>query len=376
MVTVNGNMMWLNLKSEGGSAAVVDVMIDGHLANSLACQLRTRNLGHKHGIITDSNVYAYGADLYDAMKDEGIDAYLIPPFEAGEASKSLKTCEEIIDRLDELKFGRDSVLIGVGGGVVTDMTGVIAANYARGIPLVLYPTTTAAQADAAIGGKTGVNSRAAKNRFGRIYQPKLICIDVMTLITLPERAYREGFAETIKHGIIQDADFFKYLQDNVDLILKRDLETLVYIAKQNVRIKGTVVEQDPNERGLRQILNYGHTIGHALETQLEYKGLMHGEAVSIGMMAEARMAIMMNHFSNEELAELESLFKRFGLPTVIPAEITEESILEKALLDKKARAGRTRYSLPEHKGKMCDFNGAYASEVPKEYVIAALQQTR
>ncbi len=380
MVTIDGDVIRLSLRNEAdGPILPVDVIVGRNLTFRIASDLKELKLGYRHGVFSDSNVLIKTPHvllLHTAMENAGLEARILH-FEEGEENKRLSSIDKIGVDMDAAGFGRDSVLVAVGGGVSTDMGGYIAATYCGGIPLILVPTSTAAQADAAIGGKTGVNSETAKNRWRRIYQPKRIYIDVETVLTLEDRPYREGFAETIKHGIIQDAEFFRYLQKNVNLILKRDLDVLTYIARKNVMIKGNVVEQDPTEKGLRQILNYGHTVGHALETLSKYVQFMHGEAVSIGMMVAGRIAIGMGYFSKEALLEQEDLLQKFGLPTVIPAEIKNEDIMKAVLLDKKARGGRVRYTLPYVLGEMCHFDKKYyTTEVDDAIVINALNQTR
>ncbi len=368
MVTIKDDVMRLELGKDS-----YDIVVGVNLFERAARELAELKYGFKHAIITDSNVKPYAEKLASALRNEGIKAHIFD-FPAGEENKQLATYETIGDQMDAEGFGRDSVVCCVGGGVVTDLGGFLAATYARGVPCVLFPTSTAAQADAAIGGKTGVNSKKAKNRYGQIQQPKRIYVDVATLETLPERSYREGIAEWVKHGVIRSADFFGFLEQNVDKILAKDRETLIYCAKENAIIKGTVVELDPEETALRQILNHGHTVGHVLE-QRKYGNLMHGEAVSIGLQAEGRMAIEMGFFSLEELAREEVLLKRFGQPTTIHSEISIDELKKATILDKKARQGKARYALAKHIGEMCDFKGGYATEVPDEFVLKALRET-
>ena len=371
VTTVSADTLRINLGED-----THDIVIGVNLAERMAQDLKEKNYGFKYAVITDSHVMREQVKpISNALRNAGLN-FDVFDFPEGEASKRWSTIESLDEQLAQKGYGRDSVLIAVGGGVTTDMVGLYASALCRGVPCILYPTSTAAQGDAAIGGKTGVNSRWAKNRFGDFKQPKGVYIDVATLKTLPNREYNEGAAEWVKHGEIRDAKYFGFLEQNVDAILARDEKTLIHIAKQNVLIKGTVVEQDEEEGGLRQILNRGHTIGHALESLSGYKKLLHGEAVSIGMYAEGLMAVEMGLYSSEDLARVEALLKRFGLPTRIPKEFPEEAILKAAVLDKKARGGHPRYALPRQIGEMCEFGGEYATRIPDEIVIKALREAR
>lgn len=371
MVLVTKDLVGLNLGKDS-----YEIVVGSNLFERAASELAERKFGFKHAIITDTNVRPlYAERLARFMKDAGIETHVFD-FPAGEENKKMSTVDSLADKMDSAGFGRDSVVVGVGGGVVTDLSGLLASLYARGIPCVLYPTSTAAQADAAIGGKTGVNTSKAKNRLGKIQQPKRIYNDVATLDTLSDRSYREGIAEWVKHGIIRNAHFFGFLECYYDKILEKNKEKLVYAAIENARIKGEVVESDPEEKDLRQILNYGHTIGHVLEQKSRYSLLMHGEAVSIGMQVEARIAIEMGHFSKEELERQEALLRKFGLPTKIPKDIPIDDIVGATVLDKKARQGVARYAIPERIGKMWEFEGKYAGIVDNETVLKALKETQ
>ncbi len=289
-----------------------------------------------------------------------------------------------MDEMSQLKYGRDVAILALGGGVVGDMAGFIAAIFNRGIPYIQIPTTLLAQADSSIGGKTAVNTRFGKNLVGVFKQPERVYLDIATIATLSDRDYISGLAETIKHGIIQDVDFFRYLFKNLSLMLSRISEFLLNIARNNCRIKGNVVEIDPHEKGIRRILNYGHTVGHAIEklSVNRYREkesgdyLSHGEAVAIGMMVAGRISNMLGYLSQDELIEQEGLLLAVGLPTKIPPEISNESIIEVTLMDKKAKNGQTRYVLPLRLGVMHDFKGVYATYVSKEVVVEALNQTR
>jgi 3-dehydroquinate synthase len=262
------------------------------------------------------------------------------------------------------------------------MAGFMAAMI--NLPYIQIPTTLLAQADSSIGGKTAVDTEFGKNLVGAFKQPRRVYLDIATLATLPEREYISGLAETIKHGFIQDADFFNYLLENISRIKSRDQEILLEIAMNNCRIKGNVVEQDPEERGLRSILNFGHTIGHAIEKLsvdryekcLSTDYLSHGEAIAIGGMAAARISRLSGFLAADDLEQLEFLLTEVGLKTRIPAWMENGKIIDITLRDKKARDGKARYALPIAKGRMHDFGGKYTTFVENELVIQALNMTR
>lgn len=373
MVTTNGSTMRINLRREIDES--YDVVFGRDLFAQIARELKESQFGSRYAIITDSNVRPlYGGSLANSLEKEGL-AVNTFSFTAGEQNKTRETKQEIEDKMLESGLGRDTVILALGGGVVGDLAGFIAATFNRGVPYIQIPTTLLAQADSSIGGKVAVDTTYGKNLIGAFKQPRKVYIDVTTLETLVERDYRTGLAETIKHGIIQDAEFFHYLQQNVDSILGRVADFLLNIAKQNCRIKGNVVEQDPHERGLRRILNYGHTVGHALE-QLSDFALPHGEAISIGMMVSGRIANILGYLSQSELFQQEQLLLKMGLPTSLPQGILIKSIIEITSRDKKAKGGRVRYVLPLSIGRTHEFAGAYASYVDNDVVTKALQQTK
>ncbi len=355
------------------------IAVDGSLAPQAAEFLKKANLGSRYAMITDSNAKEYAFALHAALKDVGIGAKVMI-ISAGEQNKTIDTYKKICNALAKNKYSRDSVLIGVGGGVVTDLTGLVASTYAREIPFVFYATTLLAQVDAAIGGKNGVDLDEGKNMVGRIQQPKAVFNDIDAIINdgFPDREFRNGLAEVVKYGIIADEPLFRYLQQNADAIMARDRKALMHIVKQSCRIKMTVVEQDPNEKGLRRILNYGHTLGHPLEKLAGYNSaeMPHGFAVAIGMPAAARIAIEMGFFSGGELLELVQLEEKFGLPFRFPEKYRNDDIFNATPIDKKSLNGCPRYALPEKMGKMVYFGGEYVTEVKKETVLKALDATR
>lgn len=350
----------------------------------IAYDLKEKPIGEKYAIITDSNVERlYAASLESSLKDEGLLTEIFS-FEAGEHNKTIENCTMLMNKISQSKYSRDTAILALGGGVVGDMAGFIAAIYNRGIPYIQIPTTMIAQADSSIGGKTAVDTEFGKNLVGAFKQPKRVYIDVGMIKTLSDRDYKSGLAETIKYGIIKDEEFFKYLYENIDMMQERTPEFLLHVAKNNCRIKKNVIEIDPDEKGLRRILNYGHTIGHAIEKlgidrynkNESNVYLTHGEAISIGMMASGRIANALGYFSKENLEKQEKLLSATGLPIKIPPEISDGAIIEITSMDKKSKTGKARYVLPIAIGRMHDFNGVYATYVDDKVVKYALQQTR
>lgn len=376
------NTMKVSLKRELDDS--YNLVFGTNLFPKIAQDLEESPLGSKYAIITDSNVKPlYAVSLEAALKAEGIPAHTFH-FEAGEQHKTIDTCRNIIGEMSELKYGRDSAILALGGGVVGDTAGFIAAIFNRGVPYVQVPTTVLAQADSSIGGKTAVDTSYGKNLVGSFKHPARVYIDVATLGTLKAREYRSGLAETVKHGVIRDEGFFRYLQNNPELILGRSEDSSLYIAKNNCGIKRDVVQIDPEEKGLRKILNYGHTAGHAIEKlsvdafeagkSADY--LLHGEAVSIGMMVAGEVAVEQGYFSQGDLLQQKQLLEVFGLPTKVPAGMSDQSIIEITSRDKKARNGNAQYVLPVSIGRMDEFNGAYAMYVSNDVVVRALQRSR
>jgi 3-dehydroquinate synthase len=289
-------------------------------------------------LITDSNVGAIYARR--ARESLGAAGFSVATIEvaAGEASKSLDTLASVYDRLVEAELERASAIFALGGGVIGDLAGFAAATYLRGLPLAQIPTTLVAQVDSALGGKTAVNHRAAKNLIGAFYQPRLIIADVATLTSLPEREFREGLAEVIKYGAIMDAPFIDWLEREMPAILARDPARLAKVVERSLRHKAFVVSSDEREGGLRKILNFGHTLGHALEASAGYGSYFHGEAVAIGMVAAARLSSRYAGLGADETSRLERLIAAAGLPVTMPAEWRGEDFARALRLDKK-RAG-------------------------------------
>lgn len=279
----------------------------------------------------------------------------------GERFKNLRVAEKLYDDLARLGAHRDSLIVALGGGVIGDLAGFVAATYMRGMNYIQVPTTLLAQVDAAIGGKTGVNHPKCKNMIGAFYQPKVVFIDVATIATLPARELRTGLAEVVKYGVIEDADFFKFLEANAhhlntkafedDDTKRAALKLWQTIVTESAKIKAQVVEKDEREAGLRMILNFGHTIGHAIESLTRYRAYNHGEAVSIGMVAAAKMAGRLRLLETEVVERLKALLDKLGLPTEIEG-LPAKSIISALSIDKKVIGGRVNFVLPEKLGKV------------------------
>jgi 3-dehydroquinate synthase len=267
-----------------------------------------------------------------------------------EAAKNLITAEKLHRSLVRAGIDRHSLLIAIGGGVVGDVAGFVASTCLRGIPLVQIPTTLIAQVDSAVGGKTGVNLPEGKNLVGTFYPARLVLVDPATLKSLPERQYRSGLAEVIKYGVIADAKLFSYLEKNFDALLRRDPSALAYIIPRSLEIKAYVVSRDERESGLREILNFGHTFGHALETITNYRVYQHGEAVAWGMMAAALLGHEIHLTPADEVSRIVSLVRRMG-PLPLWPNVPPKKLIAAMHSDKKARAGKLRFVLAPKIGK-------------------------
>lgn len=296
------------------------------------------------GIVTNPTVGdLYGEQVIAALSAGGrqVSVVRIPD---GEEYKNLATLAQIYDLLIEWRFDRYCGLLALGGGVIGDLTGFAAATFLRGIPFVQVPTTLLAQVDSSVGGKTGVNHPQGKNLIGAFYQPRHVHIDVGLLATLPDREYAAGLAEVIKYGVIRDADFFAWLEQERAALLARVPAALEHAVMSSCQIKADVVESDENEQGLRAILNYGHTFGHAVETLAGYGVIRHGEAVAIGMVMAARTSVRLGLGSHDDVEKIAGLLRGFGLPVVPPAFSAEE-YLAVMRHDKKVRDGSLRLVL-------------------------------
>lgn len=331
-----------------------------------------KKLAHKFAIISDSKVAEkYGQSLRDFWHKEGLDVHLFV-FSSGEQSKTRETKIALENQMFEKGFARDSCLIALGGGVATDVGGFIAATYCRGIPLVMIPTSLLGMVDASIGGKTGIDVPYGKNMIGSIYQPKKVVIDIETLQTLPLKELRNGIVEMIKHGIIADPSYFQYLETHVADLLHLKTPIVTQAIYESCRIKKEIVEEDEKESGKRHLLNFGHTVGHALETLTHYS-IAHGEAVAIGMLVESHLALQSGYLKKEAFDKIKKILIDYGLPLTLPSNLAIEAILETMTLDKKSRKGQPRYVMIDKIGSALPFEGHYCTEVDQNMIKQALQ---
>jgi 3-dehydroquinate synthase len=271
-------------------------------------------------------------------------------FDDAETKKNMRTAEALCRKLTRAGADRRSLIVAVGGGVVGDVAGFVAASYLRGVALVHVPTTLVAQVDSSIGGKTGVNLPEGKNLVGAFYPPRLVVIDTDLLRTLPERQFRSGTAEVIKYGVIADPELFAYLEQNMEKLLRKDRATLDYLIPRCVEIKADVVSRDERESGLREILNLGHTFGHALESVTKYRRYLHGEAVAWGMIAAVLLGRELGITRNDDVSRMVSLIRRMGKIPDWP-RVAHKIIIAAMLSDKKTRAGKLRFVVSPHIGE-------------------------
>jgi 3-dehydroquinate synthase len=318
-------------------------------------------------LVTDSNVAKLYAPRAIASLERAGFALEVIEIAAGEASKSLATLALLYDRMTAAEIDRSGAVFALGGGVVGDLAGFAAASYLRGIAVVQVPTTIVAQVDSSLGGKTGVNHPRAKNLIGAFHQPRAIVADVATLATLPEREYREGFAEVIKYGAIMDAAMVSDLERDFDRIVAREPAILEAVIARSLRHKAAIVASDEREGGPRKILNFGHTLGHALEASAGYGRYLHGEAVAIGMVAALTLSEKHGGLSADEASRLVRLIARTGLPTAMPSTARHDAAFLSAIrMDKKRADGGIEFVLLDRMGH------AFTRKLGIEEILAVL----
>jgi 3-dehydroquinate synthase len=317
--------------------------------DQLGADLQPLNLAQRLCLITNTTVgRLYGERVKSVLADAGYEVGYYE-VEDGEEYKALQSAAAIYDHMVDAGMERGSAVVALGGGVIGDLAGFVAATYMRGVPLIQVPTTLLAQVDSSVGGKVAVNHPRGKNLIGCFYQPRLVCIDMQTLRTLPERELRAGMAEVIKYGMIWDAKFFAFLEQHLERLLGLAPEVLMDAVRRSCAIKAEIVSRDEYEQDLRGILNFGHTIGHALESLTDYKVYRHGEAVAAGMVAAATVATQRGMLDATDRERLVALLRRTGLPVSIPYPARD--ILELLPHDKKVRLGKPRFILPLQIGK-------------------------
>ncbi|MBM3860867.1 MAG: 3-dehydroquinate synthase [Verrucomicrobia bacterium] len=327
-----------------------DIVIGDNLLKDAAGFLQPLGLGRRCVVISDTNVAPlYGEMLCESLRSAGFEVSLLT-VHAGEASKSLRQASRLLEKLPGLRLDRQSVVVALGGGVVGDLAGFVAATYLRGINFIQIPTSLLALVDSSVGGKTGVNLPQGKNLVGAFYQPRLVIADMATLKTLPKRELRSGFAEVIKYGAISDAAFFRWLERDYRRVLRLEGAAIRKAVRRCCELKAQVVSADEHESGLRAILNFGHTVGHAMEALVEYEGLLHGEAVAVGMCCAACLSVKRAGLKRADAVRLRALVKASGLPTQLGNRFAAAAMLEAMRLDKKARAGKVRFVLLKRLG--------------------------
>ena len=329
------------------------IKIGTGLLSRLGRECARLKLGNRCAIITDTNVQPrFGKQAQQTLSRAGFDPALIT-MPAGERAKSMRIVERCYNQLAAHRLERKSFIIALGGGVVGDLAGFVAASYLRGIPFVQVPTTLLANVDSSVGGKVGVNLKAGKNLVGAFYQPRLVLCDLDTLRTLPEREYRAGLSEVIKYGIIYDAKLFERLEGDLPKLLARHLPTLAAVVARCCEIKAEIVREDETENGVRAILNFGHTIGHALEAISHYGKYLHGEAISIGQVVAGRISASILGLPEKDVERIRRLFKRAGLPICVKLSGPQGKRLLAAMrLDKKVSAGEIKFVLARRIGKV------------------------
>jgi 3-dehydroquinate synthase len=338
------------LPARGGDSSY-DILIDHGLLARLPALLAEYCPAAAYAVVSDSQVGPrYGEPLVTRLREAGQEAALFT-FPAGERHKTRETWAAVSDRLVDAQVGRDGALIALGGGVVGDVAGFVAATYLRGIPYIQVPTSLLAMIDSSVGGKTGVDVAQGKNLVGAFHQPRLVVTDLDTLATLPRAQLASGMAEAVKHGVVADAEYFALLERDCRAALAGDAETLERVVARSVSIKSEVVAADERDAGRRAILNFGHTVGHAIEATGGYAGL-HGEAVAVGLKLEAELAERAGIAEPGIAARVARLLSQCSLPLALPVRSVVDALLGAMRHDKKSRGGELRLALPRRIGAM------------------------
>ncbi|HMD54468.1 MAG TPA: 3-dehydroquinate synthase [Phycisphaerae bacterium] len=360
-------MPTVRIKLESTAAPRYDIQIGDGLLAKLGSLVKSVAPAASCGVITDQNVAKfYLAAAEDSLQHAGFRTifHIIP---AGEENKNLLTVSAALDAFLNARLERSSPIIALGGGVVGDSAGLVAAVMLRGVPLIQVPTSLLAMVDSSVGGKVGVDHAMGKNLIGAFHQPRLVVTDVIALRTLPDVELRCGLAECIKHGIIKSRDLFDFITVNLEKIKQHDPAVLSELVARNVRIKAAIVMEDPFENGPRALLNLGHTFGHALETVAVYTGLRHGEAVALGMIAAGRLAQTRKLITKDDVEKIQSLIVAVDLPVHLPS-LDIDAAFTAMHSDKKVRDGRLRFILPTTIGE-----AQIVSGVPETQIRDALK---
>ena len=352
--------------------ASYDILIGRGLLAELPALLARHAPAARYAVITDSHVAApYGRRVLQSLQAAGRAAELLQ-FPAGEWNKTRDTWAALCDGMLAAQFGRDSAVVAVGGGVVGDVAGFVAATFHRGIPYVQVPTSLLAMIDSSIGGKTGVDTPAGKNLLGAFHQPRLVVADLDSLATLPPVQLAAGMAEALKHGVIADAEYFALLDREFAAVRAKDAKTLERVVTRSVEIKANIVGQDEREAGIRAVLNFGHTVGHAIEATTRFD-VLHGEAVAIGMLCEARLGEQLGVTAAGTARRIAAALEHYGLPASLPGGSQPDALLAAMQWDKKALAGAVRFALPQAIGAMHRASdGAWTVAPEARAIVSAL----
>ncbi|MFH1884038.1 MAG: 3-dehydroquinate synthase [Planctomycetota bacterium] len=363
-------MLEHEIKVPASSAASYRIKIGTEILGELWPQIEADFSGYNKFIVTDENLVSAG-HLEKLLDQRDVPTFVISP--AGETSKNIDTVVSIVETMEKAYLGRDTLVIALGGGTVGDIAGFAAAIFKRGVPVLQIPTTTVAQADSAVGGKTGIDSERSKNAFGAFWHPSAVYVDVATLTTLDDRQFRAGLVESVKHALIADSEYFEFLENNLDAVLERKSDVLETVVHFNCKIKGDVVETDPCEQNKRRILNYGHTIGHAVEAASGFE-LLHGEAVAIGIIAAGLIEIELQLAQRERIERIRQILKKLDVPVKLPKDLAEKDLIDLIKHDKKAVNKWPRFVLISDIGQVYCPDGQYAVEVAPELVEKVLKE--
>tara|TARA_Y100000310_G_scaffold345853_1_gene471432 strand:+ start:14909 stop:16000 length:1092 start_codon:yes stop_codon:yes gene_type:complete len=347
------------------------VFIGSSILQSIEKFIEDNHKNKKIVIITDDNIKKICEN--SVLKYlQSLDPYLIS-IPAGEASKSRAKKQEIEDILLERKYGRDTIIIAFGGGVIGDLAGFVASTFERGIPLIHVPTTLLSMVDSSIGGKTSINTEHGKNLIGTFHQPEAVFTDLNFLDTLSKEEFQNGMAEVIKIATTSDKDLFEFVEQNSEKVIERDKNTLLHIIKRSIDLKKDVVEKDEKESGLRQILNFGHTFGHAFENIMHYKK-KHGFCISRGIAVEAKIAVLIGNLKEEK--RIISLLERFNLPNKVEKDIDSDKIIEIMKIDKKTRDQKPRFVILNEIGNVKQENNTFSFEVDEDIIKNSIEQCK
>lgn len=363
-------MLEHEIKIPASQAKCYRIEIGSGFLGGLWPRIETDFSGYNKFVVTDQNLVSAG-HLEKLLGKCDVPAFVISP--PGETSKNIDTAVSIIETMEKAYLGRDTLVVALGGGTVGDIAGFAAAVFKRGVPVIQIPTTTVAQADSSVGGKTGVDSSISKNAFGAFWHPAAVYIDVATLTTLDDRQFRAGLVESIKHALIADSEYFDFLQNNLDAVLDRKSDVLQKVAQFNCKIKGDVVEIDPCEQNKRRILNYGHTIGHAVETASGFE-LLHGEAVAIGIIAAGLIEIELKLATQDRLEKVRQILEKLDVPVTLPRNLAEKDLIDLIKHDKKAVNKWPRFVLLNDIGRVYCPDGQYAVEIAPELLGRVLKK--